>query len=190
MYKTPPKGGVLCLTKKIPPKCTSTSEGRILSSYLVEANEEETVEAAPDNVGAATVRAQPASVLIVSHEEDAQVADHIRDGFHCNMEPFIHGLVGVLQFELWVNLCGAEVKATLSGTSDDCVVECTFGESELIDRTDDKINVHLLGTDRRLLENIIRPVAYTTSRFLEWPLQRTRILVGAEGDGAEDHRER
>ncbi len=149
-------------------------------------NENETEVITPDLVRAAVVAEEPRTIVITLDAEHVEVATRVRNGFHDHDDPFVHGLVGVLQTQLRANLCGTELKTEFDGLVADLLVGRTTLEAEFSHRHVDQVDF-LLGVaclEGRLADDVVRPVADFHSSSLDGLLEVVaRLGAHTELDG-------
>src|SRR3990167_615003 len=84
---------------------------------LLARNKEERVLGIPPAPWPPTARPEPSAILIVSKDEDAQIAIGVQNRFHGNLQPLALRLARILQTELWADFGWAEVETKLVGAS-------------------------------------------------------------------------
>ncbi len=164
------------------------TRGSEVQGLLAGQHEHEAEVGAPDVVGIAVAPAQPQPAADVPDAEDVAVAARVGDGFHSDTEPFVAGLVLVLQAQLGTDFRRAELEAELDGLGADLRVGRVALEAQLLDGADDEIDFGLFGgqRERGLAEQIVGVVAHLALGGLESRLERLQVLVGPEGDRLPD----
>ncbi|TSC71044.1 MAG: hypothetical protein G01um101449_192 [Parcubacteria group bacterium Gr01-1014_49] len=157
-------------------------ERRKKPRVLLATTEDEAAVSAPGIPRIAEVGAEPQLTVIVLHVEDVE-ADAASDGFHCDTEPFILGLVAVLQAQCGADFVGAELEAKLDCLGADVRIAGTFVEAEVADRQNDEVEVNFFLGAGNPAEDFVAQVADAPARRL----QRPAVLIGRLA-GAELHR--
>ncbi len=156
---------------------------------LLATHEDETAVSIPDEVRAAAAAVEPRTTVRPSDVEHAEAAIRVGNGLHGHDDPFVHGLVGVLQTQLRADFCWAEFETELDGLVADLLVGGVALEAEFGHRHPDQVDF-LLGHARReggLAEDVVRPVADFHSSGLEGIAETCSVLDAcAEFDGLPD----